>query len=57
MSEWKPIDSYPYDKDAIFTNGKQYDIRSYSGYMVENGYCPYTHWMPLPQPPKGTDDE
>lgn len=52
MSTWQPIDTAPKDRDAILV--------SINGWMLIGCWADYwkfnapkfTHWMPLPEPPK-----
>ena len=57
MSEWKPIETAPKNKDPVIVAFKNREVGvarfngewlSLGGYRIEN----LTHWMPLPEPPK-----
>ena len=60
--EWQPIETAPVDEWVLMLDGdrtmsrSRYDIPVYVD-MVESGGqgrgTSYTHWMPLPKPPKG----
>lgn len=53
VSEWQPIETAPRGKDVLVlkANGK-YAIADWGRYCEYNGGN-FTHWMPLPDPPKG----
>jgi hypothetical protein len=65
MSEWQPIETYPGGDVLVWVydwihiayrlgyDGLWYE-RSQDGDDVLLGV---THWMPLPEPPKASDDE
>ena len=65
MSEWQPIETAPEKADVlVYCTHGMYVAHCYSNvwYVDDNKNGPYllrglspTHWMPIPQPPKGIE--
>ncbi len=62
MDNWQPIATVPKDKEVIrYIPTLSPDIRGYNGlaalinigYGASYGHRKATHWVPLPEPPKG----
>ena len=64
MTEWKPIETAPEDSEILLWDGKGIyigecwpDCRGDDSQpyfiVLEIGQIFPTHWMPLPEPPKG----
>ena len=62
MDNWQPIETAPMGKEILrYIPTLPPDIRGYNGlaalidigYGALYGYRKATHWMPLPEPPKG----
>nr|WP_313470794.1 DUF551 domain-containing protein [Stenotrophomonas geniculata] len=60
---WKPISSAPRGTLALFCDMGATEVRNsfFVDWMVDGKFCgnrhhTATHWMPLPEPPKETDD-
>lgn len=65
---WQPIETAPRDGTRLLcyapaTEGRAAVVRNDYWWVRERGFAlmrptqPYTHWRPLPQPPKETGDE
>lgn len=59
MIDWQPIDTVPLTKDEILAysrNGNQWMVNGlYLRSQMQEYPGFYTHWSPLPDPPKETE--
>jgi|TARA_R110000787_G_scaffold157482_1_gene271394 hypothetical protein len=53
--QWKPIETAPENKRVIVWRGDHKSVAFATGFNKWIGHpsLSYTHWMPIPKPPKG----
>lgn len=56
MTEWQPIETVPRDGREVLVyrdDSRKVVIAGNFAHWLGNKHLAYTHWMPLPEPPKG----